>query len=58
MSTDSEAANEDLKAKMREALERKQSNDRGVSQRSHPEKGHAEAHGPAGGKREHRRKSG
>lgn len=55
--TDSPASNEDLKAKMREALERKKSNDQGVEQASH-DKGHAEAHGPAGGKRLHRRKSG
>ena len=54
--------NEDLKAKMREALERKRngglSGGRGEAQKGHAEKGHAEAHGPAGGKREHRRKSG
>ena len=49
--------NEDLKAKMRDALERKQSNDRGVSHKGH-DKGRAEEHGPALGKREHRRKSG
>ncbi len=49
--------NDDLKAKMREALARKQSNDRGVERKDH-ERGHAEAHGPVGGKREFRRKSG
>jgi len=49
--------NDDLKAKMREALERKKSSDPGVKHESH-DKGHAEAHGPAGGKRLHRRKSG
>jgi hypothetical protein len=51
--------NADLKAKMREALERKQRNDSGVPGRqAHgKEKGH-ETHGPAGGKREFRRKSG
>lgn len=54
---DSGKANDDLKAKMREALERKQANDPGVEQRGH-DRGHAEVHGPAGGKRVHRRKSG
>ena len=42
---------------MREALERKQPNDQGVHHAGH-DRGHAEAHGPAGGKRVHRRKSG
>lgn len=51
------SSNEDLKAKMREALERKQASDKGVEHASH-DKGRAEAHGPAGGKRVHRRKSG
>jgi hypothetical protein len=56
-SNPADGANEDLKAKMREALERKQSNDRGVL---HPDRdrGHAESHGPAVSKREHRRKAG
>jgi hypothetical protein len=49
--------NADLKAKMREALDRKKANDRGVDHDSH-DKGHAEQHGPAGGKRVFRRKSG
>ena len=52
----SAASNDDLLAKMREALERKQSNDRGVEHAKH-ERGHAEAHGPAVSKREFRRKS-
>jgi len=52
----SDASNDDLLAKMREALERKQSNDRGVEHTKH-ERGHAEAHGPAVSKREFRRKS-
>lgn len=53
-----EAGNEDIKAKMREALERKQSNDRVAEVNKH-EKGKApSAHGPLGGKREFRRKSG
>lgn len=30
--TDAQSANEDIKAKMREALDRKQANDRGVPQ--------------------------
>ena len=42
---------------MREALDRKKPNDQGVAHGNH-ERGHAEAHGPAGGKRLHRRKSG
>jgi hypothetical protein len=50
--------NEDLKAKMREALERKRSNERGRSERDHAERGQAQAHGPASGKREFRRKTG
>ena len=59
MSSDDSAGtgNDDLKARMREALERKQSNDRGVERKGH-DKGRAEAHGPAAMKREHRRKSG
>lgn len=52
-----QSQNEDLKARMREALERKQANDRGVAQGGH-DRGHVEEHGPAGGKRVHRRKSG
>jgi hypothetical protein len=55
--SDDSSANDDLKAKMREALDRKKSNDRGVEQASH-ERGRAESHGPAGAKRMHRRKSG
>ena len=51
------AENDDLKAKMREALDRKKANDQGVQQASH-DKGHAESHGPASAKRLHRRKSG
>jgi Family of unknown function (DUF5302) len=55
--TDAKKANDELKAKMREALERKQANDAGVQQQGH-DRGHAEVHGPAGSKRVHRRKSG
>ncbi len=57
MSETSKGANDDLKAKMREALDRKQSADPGVTHESH-DRGHAEEHGAAGGKRVHRRKSG
>ena len=52
-----ESGNDDIKAKMREALDRKQANDRGVQHDDH-DRGSAEVHGPAGGKRVHRRKSG
>jgi hypothetical protein len=52
-----ESSNDELKAKMREALERKQANDRGVDHQGH-DRGHAEEHGRVGGKRVHRRKSG
>ena len=52
-------ANDDLKAKMREALERKQANDRGVP-RDRPAK--EKVHGPevegAGAPAMHRRKAG
>jgi hypothetical protein len=53
-----ESGNEDLKAKMREALERKQANDRGVPQDS-PVK--EKAHGSevtGGAPKMHRRKAG
>jgi len=55
---DSNGANEDLKAKMREALDRKKSNDRGV-----PKEGQAKekAHGSevvGGAPKMHRRKAG
>ena len=52
------SGNEDLKAKMREALERKQANDRGVP-KDGPVK--AKAHGSevtGGGPKMHRRKAG
>lgn len=56
---DSEGQNDDLKAKMREALERKQANDKGVSKDGPvKEKAHgSEVHGGAGVKM-HRRKAG
>lgn len=52
--------NEDLKAKMKEALERKQANDRGVDAKGHKkERGHGpETHGALGGVHMHRRKAG
>ncbi|HEX6515513.1 MAG TPA: DUF5302 domain-containing protein [Nocardioidaceae bacterium] len=53
-----EPANDDVKAKMREALSRKQSHDAGVEQRGHGKKKAPHTHGPLGGKREFRRKSG
>ena len=52
------AGNEDVKAKMREALARKQGSDRGVA---HPPGVREKAHGPevvGGGPRMHRRKAG
>jgi hypothetical protein len=50
--------NEDLKEKMREALDRKQRHDSGVSHKGHAkEKGH-DTHGPLGGVQMHRRKAG
>jgi hypothetical protein len=62
MSADSTAGpgNDDLKAKMREALDRKRGKGPSAGGTEHKghSRGHAEAHGPAGGKREFRRKSG
>jgi hypothetical protein len=55
---ESNGANEDLKAKMREALDRKRSNDQGV-QKDGPVK--EKAHGSevvGGGPKVHRRKAG
>ena len=57
-SNDEQPANEDLKAKMREALDRTQGNDRGVE---HPAEAKAKAHGPevrSAGPKMHRRKAG
>jgi hypothetical protein len=52
--------NDDLKARMKEALERKQAGDAGVEQKGHKrEKGHGpDTHGPLGGVHMHRRKAG
>jgi len=50
--------NEDLKAKMREALERKQGNGRGVGHKGHAKEKAPETHGPLGGVHLHRRKAG
>jgi hypothetical protein len=55
---DESPANEDLKAKMREALDRKKGNDRGVAK---PAGSKEKAHGSevaAGGPKMHRRKAG
>ena len=55
------AGNEDLKAKMREALDRKrQGKDQSDPHVEHPDhdRGHAESRGPAGGPKMHRRKAG
>lgn len=52
------AGNDDLKAKFREALDRKHSNDAGVDQKGHGKERPPETHGPASGKRVHRRKAG
>jgi hypothetical protein len=53
-----ETGNEDIKAKMREALDRKKGNDRGVA---HPAGAKEKAHGPEvldGAPKMHRRKAG
>ncbi len=58
MPDSAEEPNEDLKAKMREALDRKNSKGRGVS---HPAGSKEKAHGSevvGGGPRMHRRKAG
>ncbi len=55
---DQSSANEDLKAKMREALDRKKGNDRGVA---HPAGSKEKAHGSEvldGAPKMHRRKAG
>ncbi len=50
--------NDDVKAKMREALDRKKPHD-GVEEHGHKEKEHGpETHGPLGGVHMHRRKAG
>ncbi|MDQ6686298.1 MAG: DUF5302 domain-containing protein [Actinomycetota bacterium] len=50
--------NEDLKKKMREALDRKKANDTGVDQQGHEKEKAPETHGPLGGVQMHRRKAG
>lgn len=52
------ADNEDIKAKMKEALERKQSHDKGVEQSEHQKERGPQTHGPEGGIHMHRRKAG
>jgi len=51
---------DDVKARMREALERKKANISGVDEHGHKkEKGHGpDTHGPLGGVHMHRRKAG
>lgn len=55
-----EGAGEDVKARMREALERKKAHVSGVDEHGHKkEKGHGpDTHGPLGGVHMHRRKAG
>jgi Family of unknown function (DUF5302) len=58
MSETPQAGNDDVKAKMREALDRKRGNDRGVP---HPAGAKEKAHGHevvGGGPKVHRRKAG
>ncbi len=50
--------NDDLKAKMREALEKKQANDRGVDEHGHKKEHGPHTSGPQGGAKMFRRKSG
>ncbi|HPJ17971.1 MAG TPA: DUF5302 domain-containing protein [Actinomycetota bacterium] len=52
------ADNDDIKAKMKEALERKQSHDPGVEHSEHTKERGPETHGPVGGVHMHRRKAG
>lgn len=52
------ADNDDIKARMKEALERKQANDRGVEHQDHRKEKGQETHGPLGGQHMFRRKSG
>jgi hypothetical protein len=51
-------ANEDLKAKMREALERKQAHDGVDEQAEHSKEKPPDTHGPQGAVQMHRRKAG
>lgn len=53
------AANDDLKAKMREALDRKKAHDSVAEEGHRKEKGQGgDTHGPLGGVQLHRRKAG
>ncbi|MFN8193626.1 MAG: DUF5302 domain-containing protein [Nocardioidaceae bacterium] len=57
--TDDQGTNEDLKAKMREALDRKRANDRGVpGDGPVRQKAHGSEVEGGGGRRMHRRKAG
>ena len=49
---------DDLKAKMREALAKKKANDPGVAAAGHKRGKAPETHGPLGGVQRHRRKAG
>lgn len=49
---------DDIKAKMREALERKKANDRGVEDHAHHRERAPKNQGPRGGVHMHRRKAG
>ncbi|MEI2642293.1 MAG: DUF5302 domain-containing protein [Candidatus Nanopelagicales bacterium] len=52
------ADNEDLKAKMREALDRKQSHDKGVEHADHHEGKGGHSQGPKNSDKQFRRKAG
>ena len=58
--SDEGIGSDEVKAKMREALERKKANVTGVDEHGHKkEKGHGpDTHGPLGGVHMHRRKAG
>jgi hypothetical protein len=49
---------DELKAKMREALEKKKPNDPGVDRHGHQREKAPKGHGPLGGVHQHRRKAG
>lgn len=51
------AAPDEIKAKMRKALESKQSHDKGADDNTHRKEKAPETHGPRGGVHMHRRKA-
>jgi hypothetical protein len=51
-------SNDEIKAKMRDALAGKQGNDRGVQDQAHRKEKAPQTHGPLGGVHTHRRKAG